>query len=155
MRVGIGYDIHKLGEGEKLVLGGVTIPHTHGLIGHSDADVIVHAVMDAILGAAAQGDIGQHFPNTDSKYRGCSSIELLKEVVTLISNLKFEIENIDVMAIAEAPKLLPHVEKMRANIARACNIKVDQVGIKATTNEGVGFIGRGEAIAAQAVALLK
>lgn len=154
MRIGIGYDVHRLGGGEKLVLGGVSIPHTHGLVGHSDADVVVHAVMDALLGAAAQKDIGQHFPNTDPKYRGISSIELLKNVIGLISNLKFQISNIDVMIIAEAPKLAPHTEKMRENIARACGIKTERVSVKATTNEGVGFIGRGEAIAAQAAVLL-
>jgi len=155
MRIGIGYDIHRLAKGRKLVLGGVTIPHTHGLDGHSDADVIIHAIMDALLGAAALGDIGRHFPNTDPKYKGISSIELLKHVVNLILNLKSKILNLDCMVIAEAPKLAPHIEKMRKNIAEACGINIDQISIKATTNEGVGFIGRGEGIAAQAVALLE
>ncbi len=154
MRVGIGYDIHRLEAGHRLVLGGVEIPHAYGLVGHSDADVIVHAAMDALLGAAAQKDIGQLFPNTDPKYKNANSIELLRNVVGLISDLKFKISNIDVMAIAEAPKLAPHIDKMRENIAKACGIKVEQVSVKATTNEGVGFVGRGEAIAAQAVALL-
>ncbi len=170
MRIGIGYDIHRLAKGRKLILGGVEIPHTHGLDGHSDADVVVHAVMDALLGAVALGDIGQHFPNTDPKYKGISSIELLKHVVKLVVSPsplpspsrgegegggETSISNIDCMVIAEAPKLAPHIEKMRENIARACGIKIDQVSVKATTNEGVGFIGRGEGIAAQAVALLE
>ncbi len=155
MRIGIGYDIHRLAKGLKLILGGVEIPHTHGLDGHSDADVVVHAIMDALLGAVALGDIGQHFPNTDPKYKGASSIELLKHVCQIVSGSKFQISNLDCMVIAEAPKLAPHIEKMRGNIACACGIKVDQVSVKATTNEGVGFIGRGEGIAAQAVALLE
>lgn len=155
MRVGIGYDIHRLEESRPLTLGGVEIPHTHGLVGHSDADVVVHAIMDAILGAVAQGDIGQHFPNTDPKYRGVSSIGLLTEVIELITNCGLRISNIDVMVIAEAPKLAPHIQRMRENIALACRVRADQISIKATTNEGVGFIGRGEAIAAQAVALLE
>jgi 2-C-methyl-D-erythritol 2,4-cyclodiphosphate synthase len=154
MRIGIGYDIHRLVKGRKLILGGVEIPHTHGLDGHSDADVVVHAVMDALLGAAALGDIGRHFPNTDPKYKGISSIELLKHVISLVTSHQSLVTNIDCMVIAEAPKLAPHTEKMRANIAKACGIKVSQVSIKATTNEGVGFIGRGEGIAAQAVVLL-
>jgi 2-C-methyl-D-erythritol 2,4-cyclodiphosphate synthase len=142
-------------KGRKLVLGGVEIPHSHGLDGHSDADVIVHAVMDALLGAAALGDIGQYFPNTDPKYKGISSIELLKHVVKLVTVRCPLVTNIDCMVIAEAPKLAPHIEKMRANIAKACGIKVERVSVKATTNEGVGFIGRGEGIAAQAVVLLE
>jgi len=177
MRIGLGYDIHRLAKGRKLILGGVVIPYTLGLDGHSDADVVVHAIMDALLGAAALGDIGGHFPNTDPKYKGISSIELLKHVVGLVCHPRgvchpresgdlvhsgdsrfhgndMQISNIDCMIIAEAPKLAPHIEKMRKNIARACGIKVDRVSVKATTNEGVGFIGRGEGIAAQAVALL-
>lgn len=154
MRIGIGYDIHRLVKGRKLILGGVTIPHTHGLDGHSDADVVVHAIMDALLGAVALGDIGQHFPNTDPKYKDISSIELLKKVVKLVTSHQSLITNIDAMIIAEAPKLFPHIEAMRENIAKACGVKIDQISIKATTNEGVGFIGRGEGIAAQAVALL-
>ncbi|MBI2091835.1 MAG: 2-C-methyl-D-erythritol 2,4-cyclodiphosphate synthase [Deltaproteobacteria bacterium] len=154
MRVGIGYDIHRLIKGRKLILGGVEIPHTMGLDGHSDADVLVHAIMDALLGAAALGDIGQHFPNTDPKYKNISSMDLLKRVVSLLTDHNSLITNIDAMMIAEAPKLAPHIEKMRTNIAKVCGIKIDQISVKATTNEGVGFIGRGEGIAAQAVAML-
>lgn len=151
MRVGIGYDIHRLVKGRRLILGGVEIPFKKGLIGHSDADVLLHAVMDAILGAAALGDIGQHFPNADPKYKDVSSIELLRHVVKKVSN---RISNIDSMIIAEAPKIGPHIQKMRENIAEACGIPVESISIKATTNEGVGAVGRGEAIAAQAVVLL-
>lgn len=161
MRIGIGYDIHRLVKGRKLILGGVDIAHTHGLDGHSDADVIIHAIMDSLLGAAALGDIGKHFPNTDPKYKGISSIELLKHVVKLVASHEGgrkkeegRIVNIDAMVIAEAPKLAPHIEKMRENIAHACGINIGQISIKATTNEGIGFIGRGEGLAAQAVALL-
>ncbi len=154
MRIGIGYDVHKLGNGSSVTLGGVVIPHQQSLIGHSDADVIIHAIMDALLGAAALGDIGQHFPNTNPRYKGISSIELLKHVVQLIAKNNFKISNIDAMAIAEAPKLAPHIEQMREVIALACQIDKSCVSIKATTNEGIGFIGRGEGIAAQAVALL-
>jgi 2-C-methyl-D-erythritol 2,4-cyclodiphosphate synthase len=154
MRIGIGYDIHRLVKGRKLILGGVEIPHTHGLDGHSDADVLIHAIMDALLGAVALGDIGQHFPNTDPKYKNISSFELLKHVVGLVRSSKFEVQNIDAMVIAEAPKLAPHIEKMCKNIADACGIKINQISVKATTNEGVGSIGRGEGIAAQAIALL-
>jgi len=154
MRIGIGYDIHRLTKGRKLVLGGVEISHTHGLDGHSDADVIIHAIMDALLGAAALGDIGKHFPNTDPKYKGISSLELLKHVTKLLTAHGSRLTNIDAMVIAETPKLAPHIEKMRANIAKACEIDISQVSIKATTNEGVGFIGRGEGIAAQAVVLI-
>ncbi|PIR17812.1 MAG: 2-C-methyl-D-erythritol 2,4-cyclodiphosphate synthase [Deltaproteobacteria bacterium CG11_big_fil_rev_8_21_14_0_20_49_13] len=155
MRVGIGYDIHRLVKGRKLILGGVEISHTHGLDGHSDADVIIHAIMDALLGAAALGDIGKHFPNTDAKYKGISSVELLKHVVKLITDHRSLITNIDAMVIAEAPKLAPHIEKMRENIAKACGIDIGQISIKSTTNEGVGFIGRNEGMAAQAVCLLR
>ena len=154
MRIGIGYDIHRFVTGRKLILGGVEISHTHGLDGHSDADVLIHAIMDALLGCAALGDIGQRFPNTDSKYKGISSVELLKHVGKLLRDKNFAIENVDSMLIAEAPKIMPQAEKMRKNIADALGIDVSKVSVKATTNEGVGFIGRGEAIAAQAVALL-
>lgn len=154
MRIGIGYDIHRLVGGRKLILGGIEISHTHGLDGHSDADVLIHAIMDAMLGAAALGDIGKHFPNTDPKYKGISSLELLKLVVKLLTTHGLRLTNIDTMVIAEAPKLAPHIEKMRANIAKTCGIDVSQISIKATTNEGVGFIGRGEGIAAQAVTLI-
>ena len=142
-------------KGRKLILGGVEISHTHGLDGHSDADVIIHAIMDALLGAAALGDIGKHFPNTDAKYKGISSVELLKHVVKLITDHRSLITNIDAMVIAEAPKLAPHIEKMRENIAKACGIDIGQISIKSTTNEGVGFIGRNEGMAAQAVCLLR
>jgi 2-C-methyl-D-erythritol 2,4-cyclodiphosphate synthase len=154
MRTGIGYDIHRLVKGRKLILGGVDIPHTLGLDGHSDADVLVHAIMDAMLGAAALGDIGQHFPNTDPRYKGISSIELLKRVAALFKKSGLKIGNIDSMVIAEAPRLAPHIEAMRKNIAAACEIELNRVSVKATTNEGVGFIGRGEGIAAQAVAMI-
>lgn len=154
MRIGIGYDIHRLKEGRKLILGGEEIPHTKGLDGHSDADVLIHAIMDALLGAVALGDIGQHFPNTDPKYKNVSSIDLLKHVIKLVTSHKSLITNIDAMIIAESPKLAKHIEKMRSNIAKACGINISQISIKATTNEGVGFIGRGEGIAAQAVVLL-
>ena len=154
MRVGMGYDIHRLVNDRKLILGGVEIPHTHGLDGHSDADVIVHAIMDAILGAAALGDIGQHFPNTNPRYKDISSIELLKQVASLIGKLGYKIGNIDAMVIAEAPKLAPHIEAMRKNVAKVCGIDISQISVKATTNEGVGFVGRFEGIAAQAIASL-
>jgi len=154
MRVGMGYDIHRLVNDRKLILGGVEIPHTHGLDGHSDADVIVHAIMDAILGAAALGDIGQHFPNTNPRYKDISSIELLKQVAGLIGKLGYKIGNIDAMVIAEAPKLAPHIEAMRKNVAKVCGIDISQISVKATTNEGVGFVGRFEGIAAQAIASL-
>lgn len=160
MRVGIGYDIHRLVKGRRLILGGVEIPFKKGLIGHSDADVLLHAVMDAILGAAALGDIGQHFPNTDPRYKDVSSIELLREVVRKLEagsrrhEAGSSVLNIDAIVIAEAPKIGPHIQKMRENIAEACGIPVESISIKATTNEGVGAVGRGEAIAAQAVVLL-
>lgn len=154
MRVGTGYDVHKLVEGRKLILGGVDIPHEKGLLGHSDADVIVHAIMDAILGALALGDIGKHFPDTDPAYEGCSSIELLKKVGELVEQERYVISNIDSTIIAQRPKLLPYMEQMRSNVADALGLKLNQVSIKATTEEHLGFTGRGEGISAQAVALL-
>lgn len=154
MRIGQGYDVHRLVEGRKLILGGVTIPYEKGLLGHSDADVLVHAVMDALLGAAALGDIGQHFPDTDPRYEGISSICLLEQVGKLLEENGFVIENIDATVIAQRPKLAPYREEMRENMARALRISADQVGVKATTEEGLGFTGAGEGISATAITLL-
>ncbi|HIZ78973.1 MAG TPA: 2-C-methyl-D-erythritol 2,4-cyclodiphosphate synthase [Candidatus Lachnoclostridium stercorigallinarum] len=154
MRIGQGYDVHRLTEGRKLILGGVTIPYEKGLLGHSDADVLVHAVMDALLGAAALGDIGQHFPDTDPEYEGISSIKLLKKVGELLEERGFVIENIDATVIAQRPKLAPYREEMRKNMAAALKIVPEQVGVKATTEEGLGFTGSGEGISAMAIALL-
>ena len=155
MRIGQGYDVHRLVEGRKLILGGVEIPYEKGLLGHSDADVLVHAVMDALLGAAALGDIGKHFPDTDPAYKGISSILLLQKVGELLEEHCFLIENIDATVLAQRPKLRPYIDEMRRNIASACNLDLDCVSIKATTEEGLGFTGRGEGIAAHAVCLLK
>lgn len=154
MRIGTGYDVHKLVEGRALILGGVTIPYELGLDGHSDADVIVHAIMDALLGAAALGDIGQHFPDTDPRYKGADSVKLLHEVGLILAAHGYSIENIDSTIIAQRPKLMSYLPEMRANVAKALNLSVDQVSIKATTEEHLGFTGRGEGISAQAVALL-
>lgn len=154
MRVGTGYDVHRLAEGRKLILGGVEIEWEKGLLGHSDADVLVHAVMDALLGAAALGDIGKHFPDTDEKYRGISSIKLLKEVKSLLEVHPYIIENIDATIIAQKPKLASYLEEMREKIAETLDIEKSRVNIKATTEEGLGFTGSGEGIAAQAVCLL-
>jgi len=154
MRIGMGYDVHKLTEDRKLIMGGVEIPHEKGLLGHSDADVLVHAIMDALLGAAALGDIGKHFPDTDEKYKGISSIELLKYVGKLLEENMFFIENIDSTIIAQAPKMRPHIDTMRANIADALGIDVSQVNVKATTEEGLGFTGAKEGISSQAICLL-
>lgn len=154
MRIGQGYDVHRLTEGRKLILGGVTIPYEKGLLGHSDADVLIHAVMDALLGAAALGDIGQHFPDTDPKYEGISSIRLLEEVGRLLEEHGFVIENIDTTVIAQRPKLAPYREEMRKNMAAALKITPEQVGVKATTEEGLGFTGAGEGISVMAIALL-
>lgn len=154
MRIGTGYDVHKLVEGRALILGGVTIPYERGLDGHSDADVIVHAIMDALLGAAALGDIGQHFPDTDPRYKGADSVKLLHEVGLILAAHGYSVENIDSTIIAQRPKLMSYLPEMRANVAKALNLSVDQVSIKATTEEHLGFTGRGEGISAQAVALL-
>lgn len=154
MRIGMGYDVHKLTEDRKLIMGGVEIPHEKGLLGHSDADVLVHAIMDALLGAAALGDIGKHFPDNDEKYKGISSIELLKHVGKLLEENMFFIENIDSTIIAQAPKMRPHIDTMRANIADALGIDVSQVNVKATTEEGLGFTGAKEGISSQAICLL-
>ncbi len=154
MRIGQGYDVHRLVEGRKLILGGVEIPYEKGLLGHSDADVLLHAVMDALLGAAALGDIGQHFPDSDERDKGISSVELLKEVGKILQENGYLIENIDSTVIAQRPKLLPYRPQMAKNIADALGIEPDQVSVKATTEEGLGFTGAGEGISAQAIALL-
>lgn len=151
MRVGMGYDVHKLVEGRDLILGGVQIPYEKGLLGHSDADVLVHAIMDALLGAAALGDIGAHFPDTDASYEGISSILLLKQVGKLLEDNLYVIENIDATIIAQRPKMLPYIETMRKNIAAALLLEIDQVNIKATTEEGLGFTGCGDGISSQAI----
>lgn len=154
MRIGQGYDVHRLVEGRKLIIGGVDIPYEKGLLGHSDADVLLHAVMDALLGAAALGDIGQHFPDSDERYKGISSIALLKEVGKILQENGYMIENIDSTVIAQRPKLLPYRLQMAENIAAALGIEKEQVSVKATTEEGLGFTGTGEGISAQAIALL-
>lgn len=154
MRIGQGYDVHRLVEGRKLIIGGVDIPYEKGLLGHSDADVLLHAVMDALLGAAALGDIGQHFPDSDERYKGISSIALLKEVGKILQENGYMIENIDSTVIAQRPKLLPYRPQMAENIAAALGIEKEQVSVKATTEEGLGFTGTGEGISAQAIALL-
>ncbi len=151
----MGYDVHRLVEGRDLVLGGVKVPYEKGLLGHSDADVLLHAVMDALLGAAALGDIGTHFPDTDEAYKGISSLELLRKVGALLEEHLYFIGNIDATVIAQRPKLSPYREEMREKIAEALGISVNQVSIKATTEEGLGFTGNGEGISAQAVALLE
>ena len=155
MRIGHGYDVHKLVEGRKLILGGVEIPHEKGLLGHSDADVLAHAVSDALLGAAALGDIGHLFPDNDDRFLGADSMLLLAEVCRVVRDSGYEIGNIDATVLAQKPKLAPHILDMRRNIARACGIDVSQVSVKATTEEHLGFTGREEGIAAHAVALLR
>lgn len=154
MRIGQGYDVHRLVEGRKLILGGVEIPHTKGLLGHSDADVLVHAIMDALLGACALGDIGKHFPDNNNEYKNADSIELLKKVCELINNNGYEIVNIDSTIIAQNPKLAPYIERMRENIAVACSININQISVKATTEEHLGFTGQEEGISSSAVCLL-
>ncbi|MCD7906249.1 MAG: 2-C-methyl-D-erythritol 2,4-cyclodiphosphate synthase [Clostridium sp.] len=154
MRIGQGYDVHRLVEERKLILGGVEIPYEKGLLGHSDADVLVHAVMDALLGAAALGDIGQHFPDTDPAYKGISSIELLKHVGALLEEKGYVVENIDATVIAQRPKLAAYRPQMAANIAQALHLDAGRVSVKATTEEGLGFTGSGEGIASQAITLL-
>lgn len=155
MRIGMGYDVHKLVDDRKLILGGVEIPYEKGLLGHSDADVVVHAVMDALLGAAALGDIGKYFPDTDSEYKDISSLKLLEFVGKLLEKNNFKIGNIDATIVCQKPKLAPYREEMVTNIARALNIENNQVCIKATTEEGLGFTGEGYGISSQAVALLE
>ena len=155
MRVGMGYDVHRLTAGRKLILGGVEIPYGKGLLGHSDADVLVHAVMDALLGAAALGDIGKHFPDTDPEYEGISSIRLLEHVGRLLDEKGYVIENIDATIIAQRPKMRPYIDQMRENIAEALMIETDQVNVNGTTEEGLGFTGSGEGISSQAVCALE
>lgn len=154
MRIGHGYDVHKLVENRPLILGGEEIAYDKGLLGHSDADVLLHAIMDALLGAAAMYDIGRHFPDTDERYRGADSTMLLREVVRLIKERGYSIVNIDATVIAQAPKLKNHIDTMRENIAYACKIDVSQVNVKATTEEHLGFTGKGEGISAHAVCLI-
>lgn len=155
MRIGMGYDVHRLGRGEELIIGGVRIPYEYGLIGHSDADVLLHAITDAVFGAAAMGDIGLHFPDTDDTYKGADSGELLKVAVKKVRDAGFEIENIDSCIIAQAPKMRPYIDEMRKNIAGFLGTDPSRVNVKATTEEGLGFTGSGEGISAQAVCLLK
>ena len=154
MRVGMGYDVHKLVENRDLILGGVKIPYEKGLLGHSDADVLLHAIMDALLGAAALGDIGKHFPDTDDRYKGISSIKLLSEVGKLLDEKCYVIENIDATVIAQRPKLRDYIDEMRKNIAQTLGIDIGQVNVKATTEEGLGFTGNGEGISSQAICSL-
>lgn len=154
MRIGIGYDVHKLAPDRELIIGGVKIPYEKGLLGHSDADVLLHAIADALLGAAAMGDIGQHFPDTASEFKGISSLELLKRTGSLLEEKGYLIENIDSNIIAQAPKMRPYIDSMREKIADALDINVMQVSVKATTEEGLGFTGSGEGISAQAVCML-
>lgn len=154
MRIGTGYDVHKLVENRDLILGGVKIPYELGLLGHSDADVLLHAIMDSLLGASALGDIGKHFPDTDAKYKGISSISLLKEVGKLLKDNDFKICNIDSTIIAQRPKMAPYIMQMRENIAEALNIELNQINVKATTEEGLGFTGEGKGISSQSICLL-
>ena len=154
MRVGMGYDVHKLTENSDLILGGVKIPWEKGLLGHSDADVLIHAVMDALLGAAALGDIGKHFPDTDPKYKGISSVKLLIHVSELLKEHGYEVGNIDATIIAQKPKMAPHIPQMRKNMADALGIPESKINVKATTEEGLGFTGSGEGISSQAICLL-
>ena len=154
MRIGSGYDVHRLAEGLPLWIGGVDIPHSHGLVGHSDADVLLHAICDALLGAAALGDIGKHFPDTDPQYKGISSLKLLAHVGTLLREHGYTIVNIDSTIVAQRPKMAPHIEQMRHNIASTLDIDIDRVSVKATTTEHLGFEGREEGISAQAVAMI-
>ena len=155
MRIGNGYDVHRFAENRDLVLGGVKIPYEYGLLGHSDADVLLHAIMDALLGAAALGDIGKLFPDTDERFKGADSLMLLKEVCVVLKANNYKIENIDSIVIAQKPKLAPHIEQMRKNIADACGIDISQVSAKATTEEKLGFTGRLEGISSHAVCLIK
>jgi len=153
-RIGFGFDVHKLTEGRKLILGGVDIPFERGLLGHSDADVLLHAICDALLGAAALGDIGKHFPDNDMRFKGISSIELLKNVGILLKQNGFGVGNIDTTLVLEKPKIIPYVDQMQKNIAEALKISENQISIKATTNEGMGFIGVGEGAVAYAVTII-
>ncbi len=154
MRIGMGYDVHRLVPDRELIIGGVNIPYEKGLLGHSDADVLLHAISDALLGAAALGDIGKHFPDSDPQYKGISSLKLLQHVGNLLEENCYFIENIDATIIAQAPKMRPHIDTMRANIAECLGIDISQVNVKATTEEGLGFTGTGEGISSQAICLL-
>jgi 2-C-methyl-D-erythritol 2,4-cyclodiphosphate synthase len=154
MRIGHGYDVHRFGPGDKLILGGVSIPYQHGFVAHSDGDVLIHALIDALLGAAALGDIGQHFPDTDAKWQGANSRQLLAAVVAMIASKGYKLGNVDITIVAQQPKMLPHLDKMRLNLAADISCNIDQINIKATTTEELGFAGRKEGIACHAVALL-
>ncbi len=154
MRIGHGYDVHRLVEDRKLIMGGVDIPWEKGLLGHSDADVLLHAIADALLGALAMGDIGKHFPDTDPAFKGADSMKLLEHVVGLIRAQGYAVGNLDATIIAQRPKMAPHIQAMRENVARACGVTVDRINVKATTEEGLGFTGTGEGISAHAVVLL-
>ena len=155
MRIGQGYDVHRLVEGRKLILGGVEIPYEKGLLGHSDADVLLHAVSDALLGAAALGDIGKHFPDTDAAFKNANSLLLLKEANRLLLEADYRVVNMDATIIAQAPKMLPYIDRMRANIAEALGLNINCVSVKATTEEGLGFTGTGEGISASAICLIE
>lgn len=155
MRIGMGYDVHKLVSDRKLIIGGVNIPYELGLLGHSDADVLLHAIMDSLLGAAALGDIGKHFPDTDARFKGISSILLLENVGNLLQEHGYKIVNIDATIIAQKPKMLPYIDKMRENVAKALNIELNQINIKATTEEGLGFTGKLEGISSQSICLIE
>lgn len=155
VRIGHGLDVHQLVEGRKCIIGGVEIPHEKGLLGHSDADVLLHAICDALLGAAGLGDIGRHFPDTDVQYKGVDSRALLRQVIELLKKSGYAVGNIDATIIAQAPKMAPHIQQMCLNIASDCGIEVGQVNVKATTTEKLGFTGRGEGIAAEAVCLIQ
>lgn len=154
MRIGQGYDIHAFGEGDHIIMGGVTIPHERGIVAHSDGDVLVHALCDALLGAAALGDIGRHFPDTDPRYQGIDSRQLLREVVSLINNKGYSLANADMTIVAQAPKMSPYIEQIRNNLAADLRCEIDQVNVKATTTEKLGFEGREEGISCQVVVLL-
>lgn len=155
IRIGQGYDVHKLVENRKLIVGGVDIPYEKGLLGHSDADVLLHAVSDALLGAAAMGDIGCLFPDNDAKFKDADSLVLLAQVVKVLADKGYGVVNVDATIIAQRPKMKPHIENMRSNIAKACGVEIDRISVKATTEEGLGFTGAGEGIAAQAVCLIE
>ena len=154
MRVGIGYDVHRLVKDKPLIIGGVDIPYEYGLLGHSDADVLLHAISDALFGAAAMGDIGSHFPDTDPKYKGADSLKLLKETANIVQNAGFTIINVDATIIAQKPKMRTYIDTMRLNVAKALNVDIGSVNIKATTEEGLGFTGNGEGISSQAICLI-
>lgn len=155
MRIGIGYDVHRLAEGRELILGGVKVEYNYGLLGHSDADVLIHAIMDALLGAAALGDIGMHFPDTDERYRSISSVKLLAHVAELLRESGYAVGNVDAVIIAQRPKLAPYIQQMRETIAETLGVGTDRISVKATTEEGLGFTGEGRGISCQAVCILE